>query len=120
MLTALKGIATSGDPRLGWQVLSVDLPLKRYPPPEEIETTLREAEDKVKRLASDPACADKAGYHAIVLPPQSWLGLRHGATTVTDDWGMIAEVRWSRERVCLEALELSDSPFSHSDEETPR
>jgi hypothetical protein len=39
-------------------VLSVDLPLKRYPPPEEIERTLREAEDKVMRLESDPASTE--------------------------------------------------------------
>ena len=58
VLAALDGIATSGDLRLGWQVMSVDLPLKRYPPPEEIERTLRQAEDNVKRLESDPASAE--------------------------------------------------------------
>ena len=58
VLEALNGIVTSGDLRLGWQILSVDLPLKRYSSPEEIERAIREAEDKVKRLESHPASAE--------------------------------------------------------------
>ena len=54
VLTALDGIATSRDLRLVWHVLPVDLPLKQYPPPNDAERALRQAEDRLSRLESDP------------------------------------------------------------------
>jgi hypothetical protein len=68
------------------------------------------------RLAQDPACANRSGYRAIVVTPSSWLKLVHGATDVSEGWGMIAAVRWSKERVCLEAVELAAPQFWHNDE----
>ncbi len=69
------------------------------------------------RLASDPACAEKGGYRALVLPTESWLELAGSpGHSDDDDWGMTMAVRWSTERVCLEALELGDETFSIFDE----
>ncbi|HXK18710.1 MAG TPA: hypothetical protein VNG33_12955, partial [Polyangiaceae bacterium] len=65
----------------------------------------------------DPGCADKSGYRAIVAAPQGWLSLRDG-DEVTDGWGTIAAVRWSHERVCLEALKTADNDYEHADEST--
>ena len=68
------------------------------------------------RLAQDPACTDKAGYRAIVATPASWLKAVQGGTDVTTDRGMIAAVRWSKERVCLEAVEVAAEDFWHGDD----
>lgn len=59
--------------------------------------------------ATAPACADKAGYRALVMPSTSWFKVVHGATEAPNDRGMVAAVRWSKERVCLEALEVQGS-----------
>jgi hypothetical protein len=70
------------------------------------------------KLESDPACADKSGYRAIVLPARSWFRLRQGATEVPQDLGMVAAVRWSKERVCLEALEVAGDYLSHDEQQS--
>ena len=59
--------------------------------------------------ATAPACADKAGYRAIVLAASTWFKAVHGAAEAPSDRGMVAAVRWSKERVCLEALEVQGS-----------
>lgn len=56
--------------------------------------------------ATSPACADKAGYRAIVMAASNWFKAIHGASEAPVDRGMVAAVRWSKERVCLEALEV--------------
>lgn len=65
---------------------------------------------------TDAACATAAGYRAIVLSNRSWLKVERGPAGSDDDWGMVALVRWSKERVCLEALEIADSSFAVGDE----
>ncbi|HEX2876346.1 MAG TPA: hypothetical protein VHP33_34070 [Polyangiaceae bacterium] len=67
--------------------------------------------------ATAPACADKAGYRALVMPQSSWFQAIHGATEVAGDRGMVAAVRWSKERVCLEALEVQGSYLWMGDQE---
>lgn len=57
--------------------------------------------------AADPACRDaKDGYRAHVLTVRPWL--RVGAGRPPDEalTPMLARVRWSEARVCLEAVEL--------------
>ncbi|MBK8254605.1 MAG: hypothetical protein IPK82_18295 [Polyangiaceae bacterium] len=59
---------------------------------------------------SDPACvADAAGFHLTIQTTWPWYTLQ-GAEEPTDvdgsTTGMTARVRWSKERVCIEALEL--------------
>ncbi len=56
-------------------------------------------------LASSQACAHSSGYRAIVQASQAWLN-----TDASRDHAgspMSALVRWSTERVCLEAVELN-------------
>jgi hypothetical protein len=89
-------------------------PLLAYRPGKPIEQL---APWSTLKAASDPACADKAGYRAVVMPMQGWLALARSEADAEQDFGMIAAVRWSRERVCLEALEISDNPFNVADEE---
>ncbi len=50
VLPALGGIVTNADLRLASQTLPVELPLKRFPPPEEAERALREAQTKSEIL----------------------------------------------------------------------
>ena len=70
--------------------------------------------------ASDPACSASAGYRAIVLGRQGWLKVtRYSQGEIGDDWGFSAIVRWSADRVCLEALETADSSFSVGDQALP-
>jgi hypothetical protein len=89
-------------------------PLLAYRPDKPIEQL---AAWSTLRAAGDPACADKAGYRALLLPMQSWLALARSEPDAEQDSGMVAAVRWSKQRVCLEALELSDNPFNVADEE---
>ncbi|HYQ02366.1 MAG TPA: hypothetical protein VER96_27020 [Polyangiaceae bacterium] len=56
--------------------------------------------------ASAPACADGAGYRAIVTIDESWLELSSEAEP--NDNGMTAAVRWSTDRVCVEAVEIGE------------
>ena len=67
--------------------------------------------------ATAPACADKAGYRAIVTAASSWFKVVQGASVAPNDRGMVAAVRWSKERVCLEALEVQGSYLWLSDQE---
>jgi hypothetical protein len=57
-------------------------------------------------LATSPACAGGGGYRALVQTRRSWLEAQ-GSTAVGNSPGMSAIVRWSTERVCLEAVEVS-------------
>jgi hypothetical protein len=59
-------------------------------------------------LATSPACAHGDGYRAIVQSGKSWLSL-DGAPGFRPQNGMTALVRWSAERVCLEAVEVGYS-----------
>ncbi|HEX5101856.1 MAG TPA: hypothetical protein VFV94_20240 [Polyangiaceae bacterium] len=60
-------------------------------------------------LATSPACAKGDGYRALIqtLPP--WIDVA-GARASSDALGMSAIVRWSTERVCLEAVEIGAEP----------
>ncbi|MGC4090237.1 MAG: hypothetical protein QM756_20630 [Polyangiaceae bacterium] len=55
-------------------------------------------------LASSPACAGNSGYRAVVQTRKPWVELE-GAKGFSLPPGMSALVRWSPERVCLEAVE---------------
>ena len=60
-------------------------------------------------LASDARCQGGGGYRAVLAPRRAWLRLERGAASDADAEGsMIASVRWSQQRVCLEAVELGD------------
>jgi hypothetical protein len=54
------------------------------------------------QVASSAACAGGDGFRAVIQTQQPWLGL-DGANSRSP---MTALVRWSTERVCLEAVEL--------------
>lgn len=58
--------------------------------------------------ATDPACAGDAGYHASIVVSQSWLDLGSDGLASRDQ-GMTAAVRWSPERVCVEAVEVGEA-----------
>jgi hypothetical protein len=61
--------------------------------------------------ADDPACrGDLSGYRAVVQLAESWVRMRGGRPpeSTTTDAAMLARVRWGANRVCLEAVELSD------------
>jgi hypothetical protein len=98
-----QGPPTMGDPALAY------VPGK---PPQQLAPWSR-----LKPLG-DPACPDKSGYRTIIATPAPWLSLQHGGDEIADAWGMLAVVRWSAERVCLEALEMPDADFEHADETT--
>jgi hypothetical protein len=66
--------------------------------------------------ATAPACADRTGYRAIVLPPRSWLEATYGGTEEPISQGMAAAVRWSKERVCLEAVEVPGTDLGRDGE----
>jgi hypothetical protein len=55
-------------------------------------------------LASSPACASGDGYRAVVQTPAPWVDVEGAAFKFVRP-GMAAVVRWSTERVCLEAIE---------------
>jgi hypothetical protein len=61
--------------------------------------------------ATSPACAKGDGYRALIQTSVPWLEVE-GATLSHFTPGMSAIVRWSAERVCLEAVEigLRDEP----------
>jgi len=57
--------------------------------------------------ASAEACKqDAAGYRTILMTEGSWLNVVDGGVSVPGERGMMAMVRWSKERVCLEAVEV--------------
>ena len=57
--------------------------------------------------ASAEACKqDAAGYRTILMTDGSWLSVVDGGVSVSGGRGMMAMVRWSKERVCLEAVEV--------------
>lgn len=60
--------------------------------------------------ADDPACrADPAGWRAIVQPLSPWLRVRAAAPSRSAPTAaMLARVRWSAARVCLEAVEVPE------------
>lgn len=67
--------------------------------------------------AAEPACAGAAGYRAIVVGNQGWLKVARGpGVSREDEWGQSMLVRWSAERVCVEALEIADSSFAVGEE----
>jgi hypothetical protein len=51
-LSALPAIETTDAPALGAASVTIGLPAKRYPPPEETERALREAEERLARAAA--------------------------------------------------------------------
>jgi hypothetical protein len=55
--------------------------------------------------ATSPACAKGGGYRALIQTASPWIDLE-GAQWSWNAPGMSAIVRWSPERVCLEAVEL--------------
>lgn len=61
-------------------------------------------------LADDPACKGDPGYRAILHTTKPWLRLP--AELMRNDARMVARVRWSTTRVCLEAVEVR-SPDAH-------
>ena len=65
-------------------------------------------------LASSPECAHQDGYRAIVQSGQSWLSI-DGASGFRPQNGMTALVRWSADRVCLEAVEVGFSELAQGD-----
>ena len=57
--------------------------------------------------ASAAACKqDHAGYRAILVTKASWLGMTEGNGAIPVTAGMMAMVRWSTTRVCLEGVEI--------------
>ncbi|HEX2672297.1 MAG TPA: hypothetical protein VHM25_15560, partial [Polyangiaceae bacterium] len=56
-------------------------------------------------VATSPGCKGDGGFRAIVQTGQSWLDVP-GASPPRSGAGMTALVRWSVERVCLEAVEV--------------
>jgi len=55
-------------------------------------------------LATSAACKDGEGYRALVQTEKAWFDVLGGSPNVRD--GMSALVRWSAQRVCLEAVEV--------------
>jgi hypothetical protein len=66
--------------------------------------------------ASAPQCASNDGYRAIVRSDQNWLKLVQSDSHLDAAEGTTALVRWSSERVCLEAVELPADSFPVPDE----
>jgi hypothetical protein len=56
-------------------------------------------------VASSPACASGDGYRAVVQTTAPWVHVEGAVFKLTVP-GMAAIVRWSTERVCLEAIEV--------------
>jgi len=62
-------------------------------------------------LAEDPACrADTGGFRGILQTTRPWVRVRVGGVSPDPDGAMFARVRWSKERVCLEAIEVRSTP----------
>ncbi|MBI4703173.1 MAG: hypothetical protein HY744_18810 [Deltaproteobacteria bacterium] len=57
--------------------------------------------------ANAPECAASAGYRAVVAAPRGWLRVRQASALLEPGQPMHALVRWSAERVCLEALDVA-------------
>ena len=55
--------------------------------------------------ATSPACARNDGYRTLIQTLPSWIDVE-GSRTSSSVLGMSALVRWSTERVCLEAVEI--------------
>lgn len=61
--------------------------------------------------AEDPACrADTGGFRGIVQTMSPWVRTRVGGVSPDPVGAMFARVRWSKTRVCLEAIEVQSSP----------
>jgi hypothetical protein len=65
------------------------------------------------RPASDPACtADRGGVRAVVrmsgVPGATWIELRTAVVPDASLAAVAARVRWSKTRVCLEAIEVPE------------
>lgn len=59
--------------------------------------------------ADDPACRnDAAGYRAAITTMAPWLAVRGARFNASPAGAMSARVRWSRSRVCLEAIEIPE------------
>jgi hypothetical protein len=58
--------------------------------------------------ADAPACADGKGVRAIVAAKRAWVAIEAGQPD--EEHVMLARVRWSEERVCLEAIEVGGLP----------
>jgi hypothetical protein len=57
--------------------------------------------------ADDAACkADTAGWRATIQTQLAWIKLSGADTNAMEDTPMVARVKWSAARVCLEAVEL--------------
>ncbi|HXK18416.1 MAG TPA: hypothetical protein VNG33_11470, partial [Polyangiaceae bacterium] len=69
--------------------------------------------------ASDPLCAKTGGFRAVIQSSRSWLDLAPAATPLDEASNMSALVRWSAERVCLEAVELEADSFVVGDDALP-
>jgi hypothetical protein len=59
--------------------------------------------------ASDPACRSGAGYRAILRTRAPWARVARGASGEPAS-SMAARVRWTHDRVCLEAIEIPEPP----------
>ncbi len=64
------------------------------------------------KLAEDPACrADTSGFRATLHTIAPWV--RTGSPDLrVEESAMVARVRWSEQRVCLEGLELKVAPVN--------
>ena len=70
--------------------------------------------------ADDPACkADPAGWRATIQTVGAWIKLTGTDTTAQEDSPMVARVRWSATRVCLEAVELRAEDIQMSTSGSP-
>lgn len=58
------------------------------------------------KLADDPGCkAEKGGYRAVIQAQQPWIRVTTPGLQVEDE-PMLARVRWTEKRVCLEGFEV--------------
>ena len=69
--------------------------------------------------ATSPACAHAGGYRAIVQTGRAWLSVQ-GSSGFRPRTGMTALVRWSPERVCLEAVEVGFTELERRDAQALR
>lgn len=56
--------------------------------------------------ADDPACKADAGWRATIQTQAAWIKLTGADTSAMEDTPMVARVKWSATRACLEAVEL--------------
>jgi hypothetical protein len=67
----------------------------------------------------DEACrADTTGWHAIIQTVAPWIRLVGSEPEPDEDAPMLARVRWSAQRVCLEAVELRAADTALSSDST--